>query len=208
MLRHRLSRFVKSERGASAVELAFALFLLTIPILNVVDLAFYAFTWMQTQNAAQMGAQAAFSNCNVSYSLPASTQCYGAGSANNITFYDAVAQGIEESALNNTVTLTGSTVSDGYYCTSTTGSLALIGTAGAAYADAGTDYGEQPNASDTAPSSGGNTTCPTGSVDTNATPGEYVQVNVTHTYSSIFPGMTVVSLLPAIMTATAWARLD
>ena len=206
-MREFLLQYWKSERGASAMEFGLVLFLLTIPVLNVVDLAFYAFTWMQTQNAAQMGAQAAFSNCNTPNSLPATTSCAQGYSANNLTLYDVVYQGIQESALNSTVTL-NSTISDGYYCSSSSNVLSQVGNVGYAYADTDT-IGDSINGSNLAPTAAANTTCSGfGYQDTQATPGEYVTVNVTHTYQSIFPGMTVVALLPATMTATAYARLS
>ncbi|HWD00581.1 MAG TPA: TadE/TadG family type IV pilus assembly protein [Candidatus Sulfopaludibacter sp.] len=203
--RSKLRKFARSERGAAAVELALALFLLTIPVLNVIDLSFFAFTWMQTQNAAQMGAQAAFSNCNLSNSLPATTQCYGSQSSNNMTMFDVVNQGIQESALANSVTLTSSSVVEGYYCSTTSGVLTQVGSPGAAYADTGM-VGASPSSSDVAPVP--TSTCGSGFADTNATPGDYVQVNVTHSYLSIFGFVSVASLLPSVMTATAYARLD
>jgi hypothetical protein len=190
------------------MEFGLVLFLLTIPVLNVVDLAFYAFTWMQTQNAAQMGAQAAFSNCNTANSLPAATSCAQGYSANNLTLYDVVYQGVQESALNNTVTLTNGNVVDGYYCSSSSNVLSQVGSLGVAYADADT-IGDSVNGSNFSPTEAANTTCSGfGYADTQATPGEYVTVNVTHTYQSIFPGMTVVALLPPTMTATAYARVS
>ena len=206
MFRHRLQPFAKSESGAAAVEFIFAFALLTVPVVNVIDLAFYAFNWMQTQNAAQMGAQAAFSNCNTANSLPATTNCAGSNSANNITFYDAVSQGIQESALNGSVTLVGSTVGDGYYCTTSADALTLVSAQGTAYSDAGT-VGDSANTSDTVPT-GAPATCGASYLDTNATPGEYAVVTVAHTYTSIFPWASIVSLLPATMTATAYARLN
>jgi Flp pilus assembly protein TadG len=212
-MRRVLRSYARSERGASAVELAFALFLLTIPILNVVDLAFYAFNWMQTQNAAQMGAQAAFSNCNSANTLPAATNCYGAyNSADNLTLYDVVTQGIQESALNSSVAVNNSVVVDGYYCSTTSNVLTQVGNLGYAYPDTG-GLNAAYNTADLAPFNPVNTTtnsaaCGAGYADTSASPGEYIQVTVRHTYVPIFPGMTVVALLPATMMATAWARLN
>jgi hypothetical protein len=185
------------------VEFALALFLLTIPILNVVDLAFYAFTWMQTQNAAQMGAQAAFSNCNNANDLPAATTCYQTTSADNMTLYDVVAQGIQETALNGSVTLNGNVV-DGYFCSTTANVLTAVGTLGFATTDGGT-IGASPVG--TAPTNSG-TSCGGGFADSSAVPGEYIQVNVTHTYTPIFGFVSVASLLPSVMSATAYVRID
>jgi Flp pilus assembly protein TadG len=198
-------RFARGERGAAAIEFALVLFLLTIPLLNVVDLAFYAFNEMQTRNAAQMAAQAAFSNCNTSNSLPAATTCYGSNSANNLTLYDIVNQAVAESALGATVTVANSQVTDGFFCSTAANVLTAVGTLGVAYNDAG-GYGASPSNSDVAPI--GTNTCGGGYQDTTAAPGEYVKVTVTHNYTSIFPLVSVVALLPSVMTATAYARLD
>jgi len=207
--KHRCPRgpgqFVRGERGAAAVELALVLGLLTLPLLNVVDLAFYAFNWMQTQNAAQIAAQAAFSNCNTSNSLPAATTCYGSNSANSLTLYDVVYQGAQESSLGSAVNLTNAQVADGFFCSTSANVLNAVGTVGYAYNDTGL-VGASPSNSNLAPI--GTTTCGAGYQDTAAAPGEYIQVTVNHTYTSIFPGMAVVALMPSVMTATAYARLD
>jgi len=186
--------------------LVLVLGLLTIPLFNVIDLTFYAYNWMQTQNAAQIAAQAAFSNCNTSNSLPASTNCYGVNSANNMTLFDVVNQGINESTLGNTVTLNSALVTDGYFCSTSTNVLTQVGNFGFAYADNGV-VGATPSSSDTAPTDS-STTCGGSFADSSASPGEYVKVTVTHTYTSIIPWVSVVALLPSTMTATAYARLD
>jgi Flp pilus assembly protein TadG len=208
--RHRSGRgpghFARGERGAAAVELVLILGLMTIPLFNVIDMAFYAYNSMQTQNAAQMAVQAAFSNCNTSNSLPASTTCYGSNSANNMTLYDVVNQGLQESALGATATLNSSQVVDGYFCSTSANVLTPVGTLGYAYADTGL-VGASPSSSDTAPSDT-STTCGAGFADSSASPGEYVTVTVTHNYTSIIPWASVTSLLPSPMTATAYARLD
>jgi Flp pilus assembly protein TadG len=204
--RRRVFGFARSERGAAAVEFVLILGLLTIPLFNVIDLAFYAYNWMQTQNAAQMGVQAAFSNCNTSNSLPASTNCFGTQSADNMTLYDVVNQGVQETALGATVTLNSSEVTDGYFCSTSANVLTQVGNLGFAFADTGA-VGASPSSSDTAPSDS-STTCGAGFADTNASPGEYVTVTVSHTYTSIIPWASVVALLPHTMAATAYARLD
>src|SRR5258706_12323018 len=62
-------RYCREQRGAAAVEFAMVLTLLTVPVLNVVDLAFYAWDRMQLDNAAQVGAQAAWATCFTPASL-------------------------------------------------------------------------------------------------------------------------------------------
>jgi Flp pilus assembly protein TadG len=195
-LRRGFRRLGRSDEGAAAVEFALVLGLLTVPLLNVIDLAKYAFDAMQTQNAAQMGAQAAASNCNSLNLMPASTQCLSSNSTNSISFYSAVNQGIQETQLGSAVKLSGSQIVEGYYCSSKSSNiLTLSGTAG--YAT---------NSTSLAPSTTA-TNCNAAGGDSKTAPVDYVKVSVSHSYTSIFPLVSVVALLPKPMTATAYARL-
>ena len=204
-------RFLGAERGSAVVDFALVLGLLTIPVLNAVDLALYAFDAMQTQNAAQMGAQAAFSNCDVADSLPASKNCHGANSANNMTLYDVVNSAITESSLGGAVKLVSAQVIEGYFCSSTADSLTSVGTTGYAYPDdiKNGAAGAAANAKDTAPSES-STTCGSSYADNTAAPGDYVIINVSYNYTPVFNAswLTVTSLLNPTITAKAVARLN
>ncbi|HYS44923.1 MAG TPA: TadE/TadG family type IV pilus assembly protein [Rhizomicrobium sp.] len=74
-------RYGKDRCGAAAAEFALLLSLLVIPILNVADLAIYAWDRMQLENAAQMAAQAAWETCDSGTKLPALTKCTGLAAA-------------------------------------------------------------------------------------------------------------------------------
>ncbi len=58
----------QDRRGVAAVEFGIIASMLSIIFLNSVDLSVYMYQRMQVQNAAQMGAQAAWKAC-VTYSI-------------------------------------------------------------------------------------------------------------------------------------------
>jgi Flp pilus assembly protein TadG len=210
----RLRIFAAGERGAAAVEFAMVLGLLIFPVLNVVDLAYYAFSQMQTQNAAQMGAQAAFSDCDTANSTPATTACVSTNSANSMTVYDSVAQAIQESALGNSVTLatTGGItyVSEGYYCANASNTLLQVTSSniGYAYSDGGADSINNANSPPTMPSGVSDCSGTVNASDSTSNPGDFVKVTVTHTFTSIFPYASIASLLPSTMTGVAYVRIS
>ncbi len=105
------------ERGAAAAEFALILLLLTIPILNVVDFALYAWNRMQVDNAAQVAAQAARATCSFNQ-LPATSNCSNMGTA--------VTAAIGSTPLGASVTVTNT--QENYYCITSGGSLALVAT--------------------------------------------------------------------------------
>jgi Flp pilus assembly protein TadG len=177
---------LRSRHGAAAAEFAILVPVLTLPLLNIVDLGYYAYQRMQVGNAALAGAEEARSFCNTAAKLPAtSSNCPGFG------VDEAIA--INSTSLGSHVALVSGYPLEGYYCTLTTGALQLVGTTGT--------IGNPPAG---APDCTG----VTGASSANAVPGDYIQVQVTYTYTSVFPGMTVAALLPGTITQTSWSRLQ
>jgi hypothetical protein len=86
--------------------------------------------------------------------------------------------------------VTVSSVTEGYYCTSSTGVLTVVGSTGS--------FGS-------ALTSSAPTSCPTGSLTTS--PGDYISVTVSYTYAPVFSHASVASLLGTTITSTAWLRL-
>ena len=116
-------RYRTEQRGAAAVEFALIVTLLTIPVLNVVDLALYAWDRMQVDNAAQMGVQAAWATCSLSSNLPATPNSYAKCSA----MPAAVTTAVQSTTLGANVTVSSTT--EGYYCVNTsTNLLVAVGT--------------------------------------------------------------------------------
>lgn len=165
-------RYCEDRSGAAAAEFALVLSLLAIPVLNVADLALYAWDRMQLDNAAQMAAQAAWVTCNNGTKLPALTNCTGLASA--------AATAAHSSRLGSSVAV--GTMTEGNYCPNS-GGTALV-------------------------SAGTASTC--SGVNGSATdrPGDYLFIPVTYTYTPIFPGVSIVALLPANMQSNGQMRLD
>jgi hypothetical protein len=181
-----LAVFLRSRRGAAAAELAILVPVLTLPLLNIVDLGYYAYQRMQVGNAALAGAEEARSFCNTAAKLPAtSSNCPGFNVDETIA--------IHSTSLGSHVALVSGYPIEGYYCALTTGALQQVGTPGT--------YGNPP-------SGPGDCSAVTGASSSGAPPGDYVQVQVTYTYTSVFPGMTVAALLPGTITQTSWSRLQ
>lgn len=70
-----LRGFGRATEGASAVEFVLWLSLLAYPLINVFDIGLYVYQRMQVENAAQMGAQAAYNTCSQAYGAPSFTNC-------------------------------------------------------------------------------------------------------------------------------------
>jgi Flp pilus assembly protein TadG len=177
-LRRHLSAFGARSRGAAALEFALVVGLMTLPALNIVDLAVYAFDEMQTHNAAEMAAEAAYNDCNITDDLPAMSKCTATQSQWKISFSQAVSSGIQESTLGNSVSVNSD--SEGYYCSTTTNTLVAVTST--------------------------TQTC-SGYADPSAPPGDYVLVTAQYSYTPIFHNMTVTSLLPSTITKTVWIRM-
>jgi TadE-like protein len=108
------------RRGTAAVEFAFAATFLCVGVLNAVDLGVYEYKRMEVENAAQVGAQAAWKTCYDSSSmLPATTNCAGLNAA--------VTAAIQSTSLGTAVSLASGYPTEGYYCVNTSGVLQSVG---------------------------------------------------------------------------------
>jgi Flp pilus assembly protein TadG len=169
--------FRRDARGVAAVEFAIAATLLVSGILNAVDLGVYEYKRMEVENAAQMGAQAAWKTCyDTSTMLPATQNCAGLSSA--------VTAAIQSTSLGTAISLAAGYPTEGYYCVNASGALQAVGSLSSKPANC---------------SAVGNS---------NASPGDYLQVGVTYPYAPMFPGVTVMAVwgISSIST-TSWMRL-
>lgn len=184
----RRTGFLAREDGASAVELAITVVLLVIPLLNVADLANYAYRRMQVENAAQVGAHAAWTTCNRAAQWPAtdSTKCPALA--------DAVTKAVTATSLGGGVTLASGSPSEGFYCPTTDGKLILVSTLGV--------VGTPPTGAPADCSGVSNAASP------GAVPADYVQVSVSYPYAPIFSLVSFASLLTTPITKTSWVRLQ
>ena len=115
-----LQLFGQDAHGVAAVEFAIAATLIMVGILNAVDVGIYEYRRMEVENAAQVGAQAAWKACyNTSTMLPATTKCAGLN--------DAITAAIRSTSLGAAVAVTSGYPTEGYYCVNTSGALQSVG---------------------------------------------------------------------------------
>lgn len=109
-----IRRFAADRRGSATIEVALTTLFMAYSVMNVADISIYAYTRMQVQNAAQMGAQAAYEACD-SDDLPATSECADLNAA--------VLRGIRSTALGSRVTLKAGSPSEGWYCINSSNAL-------------------------------------------------------------------------------------
>lgn len=174
--------FLRQTGGAAAVEFALMLGLLTVPMLSVVDVGVYTYDKIQLENAAQVASQAAWSACSASSMLPVTntSKCSGAQTV--------MTNAAQTTSLGNAVTL--STVTEGYYCVNSAGVLTLIGNTGT--------FGSPPTVQ---------VSCGAGTWLNGTAPGDYITVTASFTYTPIFGGISVASLLTPTITKISTMRM-
>jgi Flp pilus assembly protein TadG len=186
-----LAAWRSETNGAAAVELAIVVPLFAAVVLNIADLSMYAYDYMQVQNAAQMGAEAVWATCNTNTpgELPATNSTYCPNLNTNVS------AAVGKTFLGSQVTLAAGSPSEGYYCTTTSGALQLVGTG--------------PGTVGSPPSKPSPNTCAAvvHASDPTAPPGDYIQVRVTYTYRPVFQAASIVSVLGATMTQSTTMRL-
>jgi len=105
-------------QGASGIEFALVAMTFCLVMLNAVDVAHYIYTRMQVENAAQMGAQAAWKSCDPT-KLPATKACPELAAA--------IAAAVQSTSLGAGVGLQSGFPSEGYFCLDTAGALQPVG---------------------------------------------------------------------------------
>jgi Flp pilus assembly protein TadG len=111
-------KFWEDRRGVSGIEFGLVGGSLCLLLLNGVDVARYFYSRMQVENAAQMGAQAAWKSCDPA-KLPAKTQCSG--------LTNAVTAAVQSTSLGSKVSLRSGSPSEGYYCLDKFNALQPVG---------------------------------------------------------------------------------
>jgi Flp pilus assembly protein TadG len=110
-------RLAADRRGISGVEFAIISTVVSVAMLNALDIGRYIYQRMEVQNATQMGAQAAFSTCDTSH-LPATTNCTGLTAA--------VTAAVQSTSLGTAITLKSGSPSEGYYCLNASNALEYV----------------------------------------------------------------------------------
>src|SRR5205807_7003870 len=115
----RKGRALRGEtRATAAIEFAGAASLLSVGLLNAVDVGYYMYQRMQVENAAQVGAQAAWKTCTQSM-LPATQNCAGLNTA--------IAAAVHSTSLGTAVGLAAGYPAEGYYCANASNALQSVG---------------------------------------------------------------------------------
>ena len=188
----RLGRFLRRSDGTAAVEMALWTAVIIVPMASVFDIGEYTYRKMQVENAAEMAVQAAWHACDPS-ELPAVQNCTGLANTGLLATLRTAAQSTSLGT-NVTIAATTTAVTEGYYCTNNgTGALVLVGTEGHLSPTAVAPVAPSPNDCHTVVGTG--------------TPGDYIQVTVSYTYSPLFSGLSIASFLPTPITKQAWMRL-
>jgi Flp pilus assembly protein TadG len=178
-----------NARGVAAIEFGIAGLMLVIGLLNAVDVGLYAYKRMEVENSAEAGAQAAWKTCNNSKGpvlLPATTKCTVANGADT-DLNSAITTAIQATSLGTSVSLYSGYPTEGYYCVNASNVLQYVG-----------PVTSSPPADCSA---AGNPA---------TSPGDYIQVQVTYPYQSLFPGLiSVMSTLgiSSITPSPSWMRL-
>ncbi len=161
----------------AGIEFALVAGVLCILLMNGIEVARYAYTVMQVQNAAQVGAQAAWKTCDPNKELPATTKCPALDTA--------VAAAIKSTTLGDKVTLANAPV-ERYYC---------LNNANALIPEGGIALGSKP----------ANCSAITGAQA--GQPGDYITIGVTYAYQPLFLDFTVGRLFAPTITKTTYMRL-
>jgi Flp pilus assembly protein TadG len=180
----KLRRFCANAKGLVAIEFALTGLTLALGLLNAVDVGYYVYRRMEVENAAEAGAQAAWKSCGQN-TLPATQNCSGLNSA--------ITASIQNTSLGTAVTLASGYPEEGDYCINASNVLQCVG-----------------SLSTTAPANcsatGQQQTC-TAAGNASATPGDYIQVQVTTPYQPLF-GFSVMGVLGwTSISKTSWMRL-
>jgi Flp pilus assembly protein TadG len=177
----RLRQTFRDTGGAAAAEMALILPAIAFVLLNVVDLGSYIWHKMQVDLAAHEAVGAARVLCDESdatHALPATV-------AGNCTGYDtAMTAAAQTTSLGTGVTI-GSTT-EAYYCANTDGELVHVAAVDGTVPD----------------------DCDATVTGSTSKPGLYISTVASYSFSPVFPGASVASVLTTPITRTAWLRLQ
>ena len=107
------------RRGVAAIEFSLFVGMLAFGLLNTADVSIYIYQRMELENAAQMGAQAAWQTCDPNNNqLPATTNCPG--------LTTAITNAIQSTSLGTNVALQSGSPAEGYYCVNSSNALQYV----------------------------------------------------------------------------------
>jgi Flp pilus assembly protein TadG len=172
-----------NARGTAAIEFGFTGLMLVLGLVNAVDVGYYVYQRMEVENAAEVGSQAAWTNCNnlTTPMLPAAQINASTGLPNCPLLNATITAAIQSTSLGTKVTMASGYPAEAYYCVNASNALILQGSV-----------------------SSPPTACSTG-----VAPGDYLQVGVTYPYKPLFSGLISVMTASGVtsITKTAWMQL-
>lgn len=177
-------RFLRDTRGGAAAELVLWLTIMLVPVMSVIDIGFYVFQRMQVELAGQAAIQAIRKDCWDS-AVPYTRNCSSISSA--------ATTGAQSTLLGSDVTVSSGYPLEGYYCVDASNVLTLVGSTGGV---------------GTGPTKPSTFDCSSVIGSSTASPGTYARVNVQKTYTPVFSGVSVASLLTTPITSSAWLRVE
>jgi Flp pilus assembly protein TadG len=164
--------------GVAAIDFALTSLMLVLGVLNAVDVGLYIYRRMEIENASEMGAQAAWKTCNDQSSMLPATQKCSG-------LNSAITTAVQSTSLGSAVSLASGYPTEGYYCVNSSNVLQLVGSVSSS---------EPANCSDAG--------------NANASPGDYIQVQVTYPYKPLFARLSVMGALGiSSITKTSWMRM-
>jgi Flp pilus assembly protein TadG len=174
----RLRAFGRADLGAAAAEFAIVATLLVYMLVNVVDLGMYVYARMQVENAAQAAAEKVFVACESSTTTDVTSKCSGVAGV--------ITTAAQQTSLGTSVTAQiASTPGEGWYCSNGSGGMTRSSTAITA---------AQPN-------------CLLTVLLNVSAAGDYLPITATYTYTPVFPGATVTSIIGTSISKTVWIRV-
>ncbi|MGB6177495.1 MAG: TadE/TadG family type IV pilus assembly protein [Methylocella sp.] len=175
----KLRLFGARAGGVAGIEFGVTGLLLVVGLLNAVDIGFYAYRRMEVENAAEVGAQAAWQTCHDANGsiLPATVNCPG---LNN-----AITTAIQSTTLGTAVSLASGYPAEDYRCVNASNVLQSVGSVSSPPANC---------------AAAGNAA---------ASPADYLQVGVTCQYQPLFPGLISVMSVSGVtsISKTSWMRM-
>ena len=155
------------------------------PVLSVIEIGTYSYHRMMVEMAANNGAQAVRSSCS-DYATPMTQNCAGLSAT--------LTTAVQTTPLGANVSVVSGFPTEGYYCVN--GSDGLVLEPGSTLGTVGTPPIKASPFDCTAV--GGNT----------SSPGAYMRVSVTYTYTALFSGISITGVLASPIVRTAWVRVS
>jgi len=177
-------RFLRDTCGGAAAELVLWITLMLVPIMSVIDIGFYVFQRMQVELAGQAAIQAIRNSCWDS-AVPYTTNCG--------TISSVATTGAQSTLLGSAVTVSSGYPLEGYYCVNASNVLTLVGATGGV---------------GTGPTKPSTFDCSSVIGSSTASPGVYTRVTVEKTYTPVFSGISVASVLTSPIVSSAWLRVE